>query len=111
MAITKQGGHSSTATERMKAARAVKRDAVKRELRWVSIASRFWPSCLMPPRNAQSAYPWICIIDSPAGRIAYRVSAEEVPLFDHLKRKRNDGVEARPKLDTLTALAMDGWKE
>jgi len=108
--ITKNHGYQTTATERMTAARAVKHEAITRELCWASIASRFWPSCLMPPKLAQLNYPFICVIETPAGRIVYRVSTEELPLFEHLQRRANDGADQADKSATLLALAVNGWE-
>ena len=109
MTVTKQGGHASTATERMEAARSVKSDVLMREMCWASIVSRFWPSCLMPAAVEQQNFPFICAIDTPAGRIAYRVHTDELPLFAHLERKPNDGREATSKLAALLLLATEGW--
>lgn len=109
MTVTKQGGHASTATERMNSARSVKADAITRELCLVSIVSRFWPSCLMPPLVEQQRYPFVCIVNTPAGRLAYRVHADELPLFSHLQRVPNDGVNAEAKLPLLMMLATEQW--
>ena len=100
----------TSATERMDSARAVKQETVTRELCWASIASRFWPACLMKPRIEQLNYPFLCAIETPAGRIVYRVSLEELPLFEHLERKPNDGADQTDKAAALLALAVNGWE-
>lgn len=109
MVVRKPGGYVSTATERMEAARAVKRDAVTRELLWVSIASRIWPAFLARANVAQKNWPLVCLIDTPAGRLAYRVSDDERPLFAHLEQRENDGAPADNKIATLHALATNDW--
>lgn len=107
--IRKNHGYQTTATERMAAARRVKDEALAREMCWAAIGSRIWPAYVMPPRIHQDNYPLVCVMVTPAGRIAYRVREDEVDLFAHLERRPNDGTVSENKVAVLMALAMDGW--
>lgn len=99
-----------SATERMEAARSVKHDAVMRELCWASIGTRLWPSFLMPNARPQPNYDWLLAIESPAGRLVYRVANDELAAFDHLERRdTNDGVPSVDKFAALLTLATMGW--
>lgn len=91
----------------MEAARRVKQEVVARELLWAVIASRSWPACLMPPARPSPNLPMLLVLDTPAGRLAYRLSYDELAsgLFDHLEQRQNDGHAADDKLGTLLALA------
>ncbi len=100
-------------TERLEASRSVKTDAITRELLWAAIGSRIWPAFITLPWKRQTGeFTHMLCIDSPAGRIAYRLRADELPMFEHLPRKENDGLEcgAGDKLSRLLHLATDGWK-
>lgn len=99
-----------SATTRMEGARRVKHDAVTRELLWAAIGARVWPAYLAKPRIEQANFPFILCIDSPAGPIVYRVSAEELPLFDRLERRESGpDYESGDKMAALLLLASDGW--
>lgn len=76
-----------------------------------AILSRIWPSFLTMPIKRQRNFGWLLCIDSPAGRLAYRVTDEELPMFEHLERKENDHVEcgAGDKFSRLMHLATDGF--
>jgi hypothetical protein len=102
----------STATERMEAARNAKRSAIDRELLLVSLLSRVWPSHLAEPRKPQRTFTWIVCVHSPAGQLVWRVSDEELSLFDHLERRENHGkdYQAGDKLARLLHLAAEGWE-
>lgn len=105
---------SQSATERLEASRNVKADAIARELAWATIVVRMgvWPSWKSKPRIPQPAFPWLLNIDTPAGRIVYRVSKEEhEQLFGDLPEYPNDGVACTvgDKLSRLLHLATEGW--
>ena len=100
----------SSATERMQSARTVKQQAVTRDMCWAAIASRVWPARLMPPRIPQQSFPYVLIIDTPAGPISYRVRTDETTLFEHLTVTENDGVLTEDKDAVLLALALNGWE-
>ena len=63
MKITKERGETTTATERMHAARAVKHEAITRELLWAVIASRAWPACLMPSKESSPNLPALLVME------------------------------------------------
>ena len=110
MNITKQKGYPTTATERMESARTVKQQAITREMCWVSVATRIWPSYVMEPRVQQVNYPLVAVIQSPAGTMMYRVRTDELPLFEHLAKRPNAGEPHQDKTAILLALAVHGWQ-
>ena len=70
------GGKS--ATERMTAARDATLDILTMELCYAArFASREWPSFLAPTERPDALLPLVLCIDSPAGRLAYKVSEAE----------------------------------
>lgn len=110
MTINGPFGRSTSATERLDAARAAKQEAISRELCWASIGSRIWPSFLMPNATKQQNYSWLLVLETPRGRLVYRLADDELTAFDHLERKReNDGKPHADKLATLLWLATEGW--
>ncbi len=113
MANPKPHTVTQSATERLEAARKVKDDAIARELAWVAIAVRagIWPAWLSLPRVQQSSFLYILNIETPAGRLIYRISEVEFDLFRQLDERPNDhiGGGAAEKLAILTHLAAEGW--
>ncbi len=99
-----------TATARMEGARAVSKAAITRELLWAAIGSQIWPAYLAEPRKPQENFPYILCLNTPAGLMVYRVSDEELPLFDHLDRRGIEERESGDKWAILHALAQDGWE-
>ncbi len=91
--------------------RTLKRSVIDRELVLVAVLSRVWPSHLAPPLKPQQTFKWIVCIHSPAGPMVWRVSDEELSLFDHLERSANDAKDytAGDKLALLLLLASEGW--
>lgn len=105
---------SQSTTERLEAARSVKDDAIARELAWATIIVRIglWPAWKSKPQRPQPSFPWLLNIDTPAGRIVYRVSdAEHKRLFVDLTERPNDGETCTvgDKMSRLLHLATDGW--
>lgn len=104
---------SKSATDRLQAARSVKDDAVLRELLWVAIAVRagVWPAWRSLPRKPQQNFPELLHLETPAGRIVYRLASAELPLFADLELRENDGEECTgmDKLSRLQMLAEEGW--
>lgn len=104
---------AQSATERLEAARKVKDDAIARELAWVAIVVRsgLWPAWLSVPRRPQSSFLYVLNIETPAGRLIYRISEVEFALFSQLEERPNDGLGggAADKLGILTHLASEGW--
>jgi hypothetical protein len=96
------------ATLRMEGAHRVAKDAITRELCWAAIGARIWPAHLAPPRTPQQSFTWLHHLDTPAGRIVYRVTDEELPLFDHVLRVKYDDTPSGDKLAILHALATVG---
>lgn len=88
-----------------------KRDVLNRELLLVAVLSRVWPAHLAPPRKPQQMFPFIVCLHSPAGHLVWRVSEEELSLFDHLERRANDAKDytAGDKMALLLLLATEGW--
>jgi hypothetical protein len=104
---------AQSATERLEAARKVKDDAIARELAWVAIVVRakLWPAWISIPRLLQGGFPYILNIETPAGRLIYRLAEAEIDMFRDLDERPNDGMGggAADKLAILTHLATDGW--
>lgn len=103
---------SKTATERMEGARAAHRDTLASVILWAAIGSRLWPSFLAPPGKADAMFPWVLCIDSPAGRIAYRLTEADLPAFAHVVRlEQNDQVPCSKddRMARLLHLATEGW--
>ncbi len=114
MANPKPHTTSQSATERLEAARKVKDDAIARELAWVAIVVRsgLWPAWISPPRrDVQTNFPYVLNIETPAGRLVYRIRDTEFEMFSHLKERPNDGLGGGwdDKLTILTHLASEGW--
>lgn len=104
---------TKTATERLEGSRDVKDDTIVRELMWVAIVCRMgiWDAWRSPPSLSQKMFPEMLHIESPSGRIVYRLTAEEIPMFEHLERRDNDGVACTggDKMARLLHLATEGW--
>lgn len=84
---------------------------VARELLYVGILARLWPSWLAKPLKpkANPAFPHILCIDTPAGLLVWRLTDEEVEFFDYVDRRENDGRSAEDKEGALYALVSEGW--
>ena len=109
MAIMTEDGRHRTATARAEAARRRTDQALTRELLWATHASYRWPSCLMAPAKPQPAFPALLVIDTPVGRVVYRLTAEELEsgLYAHLGDIRpNDKKPADDKIGVLWQLAQ-----
>ena len=104
---------TKSTAERLKGSRDVKADTIARELLWVAIACRegIWPAWRSAPAKPQKTFPELLHIDSPAGRIVYRLAAKEIPLFEHLEFRENDKVDCSggDKMARLLHLASEGW--
>ena len=114
MANPKPHTTEQSATERLEAARKVKDDAIARELAWVSIVvkAKLWPAWLsVPRRDVQTNFPYVLNIETPAGRIIYRIRDTEFHMFSFLKEQPNDGLGGgwADKLAILSHLATEGW--
>ena len=106
---------SQTTSERLEASRKVKTDAIAREIAWAAIVVRsgLWPAWVSVPKVDQTTFPYILNIDTPAGRLIYRLRAEELDMFRGLQILPNDGLGGGwdEKLGILTLLASEGWKK
>src|SRR5258707_7501571 len=96
---------AKTATERMEAARSQTMDSLTCELALAAIfATRAWPCFLCAPLRQDARFPYVLCIDSPAGRLAYKVTDEEVnAMFKHVQIAPNDGIYAS-KADRFSRL-------
>lgn len=114
MANPKPHTTEQSVSERLEAARNVKQDAISRELAWVAIVcrARLWPAWISLPRKPQRGLPYLLNIDTPAGRIVYRLAEEEYPMFQNLEHCPNDGesCDKSDKMARLLHLATEGWK-
>lgn len=106
-------GRVYTTQERIEGARNATKAALNRELVLVSILSRLWTAHLCPPLKADTRFPWLVCLHTPAGPLVWRVSDEEVALFGHLDRSANDApADSSPldKMATLLLMASEGWE-
>lgn len=103
---------SLSATERAARSREATKAAIARELLYVGILARLWPSyvtdAVKPEQNPH--LPYLLVVETPAGTIVWRLTAEEVAFFDHLPIRQNDGFQADDKIGVLYALAAEGWQ-
>lgn len=114
MANPKPHTTAQSATERLEASRGVKDDCLVRELALATIIVRIglWPSWKSKPRVPQTLFPWLLHINTPAGRIVWRVSKEEHDqLFGDLPEYPNDHEPCTvgDKMARLLHLATEGW--
>lgn len=103
-----------TLTDRLDSSREAKKESIGRELMLVSVLSRIWPdSHLCLPFKPQKNLPGMVCLHSPLGVMMWRLSADELPLFDHLPLTDNhaDDYKARDKEALLMLLASEGWVE
>lgn len=100
--------------ERLEAARSSTMDSLTCELAYAAIfASRQWPSFLCAPDRKDARFPYVLCIDSPAGRLAYKVTDAEVDaMLKHVQIAPNDGVmcSKADRLARLMHLATEGYK-
>lgn len=68
-----------------------------------------WQSYITEPRTKQANFPAVLMLKTPAGWLAWRLSDEELPLFDHLEKRPNDGTQQEDKEAVLLHLASEGW--
>ncbi len=100
-------GETLTATEKMERARQNTRAAMARELLYGVILSRLWPAWLHPTDNA--GYPLIMVVESPAGRLTWRIAIDETATVEHLEQREPVSQKtAADRMPILLALA-DGW--
>lgn len=100
-----------SATEKMERSRERTKTVVARELLYAGVLARLWPSWVTAPIRPRinPKFPWLLCVDTPAGLLVWRLTDEEVPFFDYVDRKANDGRPAEDKEGTLYALAAGGW--
>lgn len=101
-------GERLSATDKMEKARANTRRAAEREILYGVIFSRIWPSWLHLTDNED--YPQILVVESPAGRITWRVAIDETMLVEHLEQRQRTSDKAVDRLPVLHALAENGWE-
>lgn len=100
-------GETLTATEKMERARQNTRASMARELLYGVIFSRLWPAWLHPTDNAE--YPHILVVESPAGRLTWRVATDEYALVEHLEQRQRTSQKAADRMPILLYLATEGW--
>ena len=92
--------------ERAARSRAATQAALVRELLYASILSTFWPAHICPAKRANDEYKHVLCVQTPAGLLTWRVTAEELSLFEHLPR-REQAINATDRTAILLALATD----
>lgn len=100
-----------TATERMARSREATKRAFIREMLMAGILARLWPSYITAcdPRYPNAEYPELLCIDTPAGKLVWRLGTDEAAAFEHLARRDREGEAATDRTPVLQALA-DGWE-
>lgn len=83
---------AKSATARMEASRKVTKRVVSRELGYVGILTRLWPSHLAPrAKPDEQGWSLVVCVHSPAGQLAWALSIEEAhAYFPHLETSAND---------------------
>ncbi len=100
------------ASQSRDAARAAHQDTLGREMLYAGILARMWPSFLTVPQREDALYPAVLCIDTPAGRIAYRLRADDLPGFEHVteRRPKDDApCSLSDKFARLLHLSVEGW--
>ena len=95
------------------AAREAHRQTVVRELLYAAILSRLWPSFRTKPERDDPKFPQVLCIDTPAGRIAYKLTSDDLDGFEHVTewRDRDDApCSATDKLARLLDLGVN-WAD
>ncbi len=94
------------------AAREAHRQTVVRELLYAAILSRLWPSFKAELKRQDPKFPCVLCIDTPAGRIAYKLSVEDMEGFEHVTDWREDDApcSATDKLARLLDLGVN-WAD
>ena len=105
---------SKHASKRLVAARDVRAEAVMRELMLVAIIVRIgiWRVWTSRPAKPQVNFPWLLHLETPAGRLVYRLSAaEHDAMFAGVPEGPNDGQTCGvgDKMSRLLLLATEGW--
>jgi len=99
-------GTTLTATEKMERAREMTKRMATRELLYAGVFARLWPSYLAEAKPANDSYPAVLCVESPAGRLTWRVSSEEMPYFEEwLQSTPNAGEKAEDRTPVLMALS------
>lgn len=96
-----------TVTEKMEKARENTRRSAARELLYGVIFSRIWPAWLHLTDNDE--YPLIMVVESPAGRMTWRVAVDETTLVEHLEQRELTKQKASDRMPLLLHLASEGW--
>lgn len=104
-----------TATEKMDAARRATKDTRDREVATAAIFARLWPSFIAQPPKDDALFPWLLCVETPAGRLSYRLSGSDMAGFSHVEKKPEGqraafGGTQTEKLGILLDLGVNGWK-
>lgn len=107
--------HANTAvTTRLATARAATKRALQRELLYAGILARLWSSYLVlpkPERKDNQEFPCILCVDSPAGKLLWRLSPDELVQFEWLGTPlENHGEYVDDRTPVLLHLAAEGWR-
>ncbi len=101
-------GEKLSASQRAEKARANTRRAMTRDLLHGRIFARLWPSYLVPDRNEE--YGHLLCVDTPIGeRLVWRVTAEELPLYAGVPRRKRTNELPLDRIPVLQMLADHGW--
>lgn len=99
-----------SATARAERSREVTKAALARELWYAAILARLWPAYIANDSRENPSFPHVLCVDSPAGLLTWRMSADELDLFEFLDvPRKNLPIAPRDRQPVLMALAANGW--
>lgn len=110
--VTKRFRTPVPASKRADIARAAHLETKSRELLYASIIARLWPSFLTVPTREDALFPYLVCIDTPAGRLAYKLTESDRTGFQHVTetREKDDAPSSSAdKFARLLHLATEGW--
>lgn len=98
-------GTTLTATEKMDRAREMTKRMAARELLYAAVFARLWPASLVESKPENEDYPYVLCVESPCGRLTWRISSEEQDYFtERLTSQPNAGEKAEDRTPILMAL-------
>jgi len=101
-----------SATEKAQRARDAHKDTRNEIIAVAAVLARVWPSWIAPAKRPDPLFPLVLCIESPAGRLAYRLAEDDMPALEHVAhRQKNDGVSCSKieRLGRLSDLGVNGW--
>jgi hypothetical protein len=73
------------------------------------ILARLWPAYLIDWTDRNPEYAYLLCVESPAGLLVWRLTGDELPLFEYLPRRARTSERPIDRLPIMQALAAHGW--